>query len=166
MCACVQICVKKEASSLTCLIRGRLTDGRSWCVSCLLSLPLSLCQSGTFHLLPCQPFFYKKKNLYYTLQYVTWKITKATHTGIKGTVARDLFALFFLYQTFPPGPFRDVLGPFHFLAKFHRVIELLKRFLVSGTPVNWSEFNFFKRRIKCICIVNNRFWLFFDRSLL
>ena len=39
---------------------------------------------------------------------------------------RFLYPVF--HQTAPPGPIRDVLGPFQFLANFHRVIGLFKRF--------------------------------------
>ena len=53
---------------------------------------------------------------------------------LKGTAARELFALVFLYQTVPRGPSIDVLEPFPYLANFHRVIALLKRFSsASGT---------------------------------
>ena len=38
------------------------------------------------------------------------------------------FLLHFFYQTVPPGPISDVLGPFNFLTNFHRFIGLLKRF--------------------------------------
>jgi len=34
----------------------------------------------------------------------------------------------FIYETVPPGPIRDDLGPFHFFANFYKVIRLLKRF--------------------------------------
>ena len=59
----------------------------------------------------------------------------------KGTVARDYFAPIFFYQTVPPGPIRDDLGPFHFLANFHKVIGHLKRFPGVGfSPLNVSRF--------------------------
>ena len=45
---------------------------------------------------------------------------------LKGTVSRDLFAPFFSHQKAPPGPIRNVLGPFRFLLLFHTVIGLLK----------------------------------------
>ena len=44
---------------------------------------------------------------------------------LKGTVSRDfLFTVF--PQTAPPGPIREVLGPFWFFLLFHGVIWLLK----------------------------------------
>jgi len=100
------------------------------------------------------------------LQKMLWVfrfLERYLYTYIKGTVARDYFDLFF-YQTVPPVPIRGVLGIFHFLANFHRVIGLLKRFPSvqdTGEMIRIHEVKqFLKRWIKCICIENNRFRLF------
>ena len=52
----------------------------------------------------------------------------------------------------------------HFIFKFNTVIGLLKRFpgvLDTGEMLGIDEVkHFLKRRIKCICIVNNKLQLF------
>jgi len=53
---------------------------------------------------------------------------------LKGLLHENCLLWFFLYQTVPRGPSIDVLEPFPYLANFHRVIALLKRFSsASGT---------------------------------
>ena len=56
---------------------------------------------------------------------------------------RFLKSVFFLHQTTPPGPIRDILEPFSFLANFHGVMYIFKRLpgiwdtgesQVSGVP--------------------------------
>ena len=49
----------------------------------------------------------------------------------------------FFHQTTPPGPIRDILEPFSFLANFHGVMYIFKRHrgvAIPQCPGNWRVF--------------------------
>jgi len=61
--------------------------------------------------------------------------------------SHEIFFIFFPHQTAPPGPIRDVLGPFRFLW------DLIEK--------SWDRKNF-QTCINCICIVNANIKQFFE----
>ena len=94
-----------------------------------------------------------------------------TEQSSQGTVSQDFLSPVFFHLSAPPGPIRDDLGPFIFLANFHKVIGLLKRLPgvrdIGETIINFEVRKFLKTLFKCICIVySTRFRLFSDRVLL
>ena len=100
---------------------------------------------------------------------MTWVNLKLPNIVVNGTVARDFLLWFFL----PNGPSWSYLRctrAISFFSKFSQIYWTFKRFPGVRDTCEMIRIyeikHFFKRWIKCFCIVKYIFWLFFGRLLL
>jgi len=91
------------------------------------------------------------------------------HLFFKGTVSRDFCSRFFP-QTAPPGPIRDVLGPFWFFVLLGWDLSILKwlpgAWDTGELPQKPCDRKNFQTCFNCICIVNANIRQFFEWLLL